>query len=76
MSSEKLDGIPVKDAATVVLIRKMGSQHNVLMGQRGKEAVFMPSKFVFPGGAYEENDSKVPFFSTLSHSFHIVSTCI
>ena len=66
MSREKLDYIPVKDAATVVLIRKMASQHNVLMGQRGKEAVFMPSKFVFPGGAYEENDSKVPFFSTLS----------
>ena len=66
MSSEKLDGIPVKDAATVVLIRKVTSQYNVLMGQRGKEAVFMPSKFVFPGGAYEENDSKAPFFSTLS----------
>ena len=62
MSSEKLDGIPVKDAATVVLIRKVTSQYNVLMGQRGKEAVFMPSKFVFPGGAYEENDSKAPFF--------------
>ncbi len=66
MNSETLDGVPVKDAATVVLFRKVASKYNILMGQRGKDAVFMPSKFVFPGGTYEENDSKVPFYSILS----------
>ncbi len=66
MIKRDLDAIQIRDAATVVLIRKESLQHKVLMGQRGKEAVFMPSKFVFPGGAYEENDSKVLFSSPLS----------
>ncbi len=68
MKEEKLTTIPIRDAATVVLIRKEASLYKVLMGQRGRNAVFMPSKFVFPGGAYEENDSKVPFSFPLSQN--------
>ena len=51
----------IKDAATIVIVRKENNKYKILMGQRGKEAVFMPNKFVFPGGAYEKNDSLVPF---------------
>ena len=29
------------------------------MGQRGKNAVFMPGKFVFPGGAIDPNDAAI-----------------
>lgn len=46
---------PIKDASSVILVRR-GGRPSVLMGQRGKSAVFMPEKFVFPGGAVEPAD--------------------
>ena len=48
---------PIKPASTILLIRKDNSQEpRILMGQRGAKAVFMPSKFVFPGGALDTGD--------------------
>jgi 8-oxo-dGTP pyrophosphatase MutT (NUDIX family) len=51
---------PIRDAATVVLVRRDGSGPRVLMGQRGAGAAFMPSKYVFPGGAVDAADAAVP----------------
>lgn len=51
--------VPIKDAATVVLLREVENDPHVLMGQRGKSAVFMPNKFVFPGGALDAADKNV-----------------
>jgi len=48
--------IPIRDAATVVLLRQDTEVPRVLMGQRGHGAVFMPGKFVFPGGAVDAED--------------------
>lgn len=57
---------PIRDAATIVLVR---DQHTdtpkVLMGQRGAGAVFMPSKYVFPGGAVDPADRSVTLASPL-----------
>ncbi len=51
-------GPPVRDAATVILLRHAtDGRPQVLMGQRGARAVFMPSKFVFPGGALDPEDA-------------------
>jgi 8-oxo-dGTP pyrophosphatase MutT (NUDIX family) len=46
----------VRDAATLIIVRRDGPEPRVLMGQRGAGAVFMPSKYVFPGGAVEAAD--------------------
>lgn len=52
---------PIRDAATIVLLRQGPQGPAVLMGQRGAAAVFMPSKVVFPGGAVDAGDAAAPF---------------
>lgn len=48
---------PIRPAATVVLWRQGAEGPEVLMGQRGAGAVFMPSKYVFPGGGVDAADA-------------------
>jgi 8-oxo-dGTP pyrophosphatase MutT (NUDIX family) len=50
------DAVPVRDAASVILVRPAATGPQILMGQRGARAVFMPDKFVFPGGAVDDED--------------------
>jgi 8-oxo-dGTP pyrophosphatase MutT (NUDIX family) len=51
---------PIHSAATVILWREGSVEPEVLMGQRGAGAVFMPSKFVFPGGRVDPEDAAKP----------------
>ncbi|NBE06404.1 NUDIX hydrolase [Paragemmobacter ruber] len=50
------DAEPIRPAATTVLLRRTDTGPQVLMGQRGAGAVFMPSKYVFPGGGVDPAD--------------------
>ncbi len=52
--------ILIRDAATVIVVRDAGGEPALLMGQRGAAATFMPSKYVFPGGAVDAGDAAIP----------------
>ncbi len=54
--SNALTDAPIRAAATVILWREGPGGKELLMGQRGAGAVFMPSKYVFPGGAVDPGD--------------------
>lgn len=52
---------PIHPAATVILARHdLPDEPRILMGQRGAAAVFMPSKYVFPGGRVDADDHFAP----------------
>lgn len=45
-----------KDAATLVIVDDRGGAARVLMGKRRDDLVFMPGKYVFPGGRVDRCD--------------------
>lgn len=62
-----LDKTAIRHAATVILLRDAnGPSPSVLMGQRGANAAFMPSKYVFPGGAIDPDDADAPGMSSFN----------
>src|SRR4051795_4088725 len=48
------------DAATLILVDRTVSTPKVLVGKRHDNVVFMPGKFVFPGGRVDRTDNRVP----------------
>src|SRR5437016_7875303 len=55
-----------KDAATLVLIDRSGEKPKVLVGKRHDKVVFMPGKYVFPGGRVDKSDNRVPVAAPIS----------
>lgn len=49
-----------RDAATLILVRRDGPRPRILMGQRSRGHVFMPDKWVFPGGRVDPCDTRAP----------------
>src|SRR6516162_10652199 len=55
-----------KDAATLILVDRSGLIPKVLVGRRHDNVVFMPGKFVFPGGRVDKTDNRVPVAAPIS----------
>src|SRR5664279_499804 len=49
-----------RDAATLILVDRTSSVPKVLVGKRHDKVVFMPGKFVFPGGRVDKSDNRIP----------------
>ncbi|CAN5169151.1 NUDIX domain-containing protein [soil metagenome] len=49
--------VKVRRAATLILVDRSTGEPRVLMGRRGAGHVFMPNKWVFPGGRAERGDA-------------------
>ncbi|MEM8978660.1 MAG: NUDIX hydrolase [Pseudomonadota bacterium] len=69
-SSTPIDKSAIRDAATVIVVRDAATTPKILMGQRGSKAAFMPSKYVFPGGAVDIEDADIALAATLSEPCH------
>ncbi|KIN63965.1 Hydrolase, nudix family [Sulfitobacter noctilucicola] len=65
-----IDKSQVRNAATVIVLRDRLTAPRILMGQRGAKAVFMPNKFVFPGGAVDAGDADIPLANPLPETCH------
>jgi 8-oxo-dGTP pyrophosphatase MutT (NUDIX family) len=62
-ASEQVGAYPYlrpRDAATLIIVERAGPTPRLLMGRRHERHVFMPGKFVFPGGRVDPQDSRVP----------------
>ena len=55
-----------RDASSIIIIKRKKNQLYVLMGKRSAKSRFMPSIYVFPGGAVERDDYKVNNIFNLS----------
>ena len=54
--------VKVRDAASLILLDRSGP--SVLMGRRSARHVFMPNRFVFPGGRVDPGDARAPVASS------------
>lgn len=66
--TQTTDKSAIRNAATVIVLRDKFDDPKVLVGQRGAKAAFMPSKFVFPGGAVDDADKDVPLYAPLGET--------
>ena len=49
-------GVEPNDAATLIIIDQAADEPKVLLGRRHGRHVFLPGKFVFPGGRVDPTD--------------------
>ncbi len=55
-----------RDAASLVIVDRTGDVPRFLMGQRRQGQVFLPNKYVFPGGRVDDDDAHVAHDGVLS----------
>lgn len=65
MSTSDPTQVPVRDAATVMLVRDGASGLEVFMLRRNPKSIFVGGAFVFPGGAVDDADRYDPDLETV-----------
>lgn len=55
-ASEPATDVSIRDAACLLIVDLTKSEPELLMGRRHADQVFLPNKWVFPGGRVEEED--------------------
>ncbi len=56
---------PIRDAASILLVDREAGSPRLLMGLRRADNVFLPNKWVFPGGRVEAEDGAIATASSL-----------
>lgn len=64
-TNHKISGLRPRDAASLIIIDRNRPEPSILMGRRNSDLVFMPGKFVFPGGRTDPADANTKAFSGL-----------
>ena len=57
--SNKTPALRPRDAATLIIVERSSGTPKFLMGKRRMDQVFMPGKYVFPGGRVDTTDRHV-----------------
>ena len=57
-----------KRAASLIILDRSGAEVTLLMGRRHASHVFLPDRYVFPGGRLERDDALMPVSSRLHES--------
>ena len=71
--NDKLPAIRPRLAASLILTRGDRDNLEVLMGRRSSKHVFMPNKYVFPGGRVDRADNTAPLAADLaSEPLHVM----
>lgn len=60
---------PAADAATVILVRDVGSGVEVFLQRRVGRMKFAPGMYVFPGGRVEDSDARIPWEGSADQPF-------
>jgi 8-oxo-dGTP pyrophosphatase MutT (NUDIX family) len=58
-NARNLPGVRIRDAATMIVVDRTAASIKVLLGRRHHAHLFMPGKYVFPGGRVEPADRRV-----------------
>lgn len=58
-ASEKAPALRPRDAATLIIVDEASGEPRVLLGRRRLDMVFMPGRYVFPGGRVDPADRQL-----------------
>jgi 8-oxo-dGTP pyrophosphatase MutT (NUDIX family) len=59
LPQRKVNALRPRDAATLIIVDQASGEPRVLLGRRRLDMVFMPGRYVFPGGRVDRSDRHV-----------------